>query len=85
MEKTPEARTLANNVVQDNQFGLNGTDVNGVDIAYDGNGTNNCFAMAGVDLDVPGRRLDLRRLRRRRTRSARTSRTRCSAGSARAP
>ena len=58
--KTPEARTLANNVVRGNQFGLNGTDVNGVDIAYDGNGTNNVLRHGRRDLDVPGRRLDLR-------------------------
>ena len=65
MTKTPEARTLERNVIQNNQFGLDGTDINGVDIAYDGNGTGNCFAMARRDLDVPRRRLDLRRLRRR--------------------
>ena len=53
VEKTPAARALANNVVQDNQFGLNGTDVNGYDIAYDGNGTNNCFSMAGVTSMFP--------------------------------
>ena len=51
--KTPEARALANNVVQNNQFGLNGTDVNGYDIIYDGNGTNNCFSMAGVTSTFP--------------------------------
>jgi hypothetical protein len=31
-------------VVQNNAFGLNGTDVNGFDIAYDGNGSGNCFS-----------------------------------------
>jgi hypothetical protein len=51
--KTPEARTLANNVIQNNQFGLNGTDINGVDVAYDGNGTNNVFAMGGVTSMFP--------------------------------
>ena len=50
---------------------------------YDGNGTNNCFTWRR-DLDVPGRRLDVRRLRRRRTRSAPPCRARCSAGPARA-
>jgi len=45
VEKTPAARVLADNVIQNNQWGLNGTDTNGVDIAYDGNGTNNCFAL----------------------------------------
>ena len=51
--KTPEARTLANNSIRGNQFGLNGTDTNGVDIAYDGNGTNNVFDMAGVTSMFP--------------------------------
>jgi hypothetical protein len=51
--KTPDARTLANNVVQNNAFGLNGTDANGYDISYDGNGTNNCFSMAGVTSMFP--------------------------------
>ena len=82
--KTPEARTLANNVIQGNQFGLNGTDVNGVDFIYDGNGTNNCFSMAGVTSTFPAdgstfagcggaERVQQGRLR-----------TRCSAGPARA-
>lgn len=51
--KTPEARTLERNVIQNNQFGLGGTDVNGVDIAYDGNGTGNCFSMGGVTSTFP--------------------------------
>jgi hypothetical protein len=54
--KTPEARTLERNVIQNNQFGLNGTDVNGVDIAYDGNGTGNCFSMDGVTSTFPADR-----------------------------
>src|SRR4051812_34114488 len=53
IEKTPAARALSGNVVQNNQFGLGGTDVNGYDIAYDGNGTNNCFSMAGVTSMFP--------------------------------
>src|SRR4051795_1786451 len=53
VSKTPEARTLANNLVRGNQFGLNGTDANGVDIAYDGNGTNNVFDMGGVTSMFP--------------------------------
>ena len=59
--------------VRDNAFGLGGTDLNGRDLAYDGNGTGNCFAgNTGVSRDDPGRRLDARRLpvQRRRTRSA---------------
>ena len=45
--------SLENNVIQNNQFGLNGTDINGFDIGYDGNGTNNCFALAGVTSTFP--------------------------------
>jgi hypothetical protein len=44
VEKTPEARILRNNVIQNNQWGLNGTDPNGHDVVYDGSGTNNCFS-----------------------------------------
>ena len=54
--KTPEAQTLADNVIQGNQFGLGGTDVNGVDYIYDGNGTNNCFNMDGVTSTFPADR-----------------------------
>jgi len=53
LEKTPSARVLANNVIKGNQFGLNGTDTNGFDLAYDGNGTNNCFDLAGVTSTFP--------------------------------
>jgi hypothetical protein len=53
VSKTPAARTLSGNVIQNNQFGLGGTDVNGFDISFDGNGTNNCFAMAGVTTMFP--------------------------------
>ena len=54
--KTPEARMLSGNIVQNNQFGLNGTDANGFDYAYDGNGTNNCFSMTGVTSTFPADR-----------------------------
>jgi len=47
------SRALSNNVIQNNQFGLGGTDLNGYDISFDGNGTNNCFAMAGVTSTFP--------------------------------
>ncbi|WP_028059969.1 hypothetical protein [Candidatus Solirubrobacter pratensis] len=40
-------------MVQNNQFGLGGTDVNGVDISYDGNGSGNCFPLAGVTSTFP--------------------------------
>ena len=56
VEKTPAARTLADNVIQGNQFGLGGTDVNGVDYIYDGNGTNNCWSMDGVTTTFPADR-----------------------------
>ncbi|RKQ87172.1 pectinesterase [Solirubrobacter pauli] len=45
LEKGPaEARVLRNNVISGNHWGLNGTDVNGRDVVYDGSGTNNCFS-----------------------------------------
>jgi hypothetical protein len=53
VEKTPAARTLENNVIKGNQFGLNGTDGNGFDLVYDGNGTNNCFDLDGVTSAFP--------------------------------
>ena len=65
VEKTPEARELERNVIQNNQFGLNGTDVNGVDVAYDGNGTGNCFSMAGVTSMFPADGSTFAGLRRR--------------------
>ena len=37
LEENPQARALIGNVVRDNAFGLEGTDLNGRDLAYDGN------------------------------------------------
>lgn len=37
-----DAKDLVGNQVRDNAFGLNGTDLNGRDILYDGNGRDNC-------------------------------------------
>jgi len=54
--KDPEAQVLRDNVVQGNQFGLGGTDVNGFDYVYDGNGTNNCWSMDGVTSTFPADR-----------------------------
>ena len=54
--KDPEAQQLRDNVVQGNQFGLGGTDVNGFDYVYDGNGTNNCWSMDGVTSTFPADR-----------------------------
>jgi parallel beta-helix repeat protein len=51
--KNPEARALQRNIVRNNQFGLNGTDVNGSDVMYDGNGNDNCFSMEGVTSTFP--------------------------------
>jgi hypothetical protein len=41
--KRAAQRPLLNNVVSNNQFGLNGTDLNGRDLTYDGGGSGNCF------------------------------------------
>ena len=35
------------NIVRNNAFGLNGTDENGCDIVYGGNGSDNCFTIGG--------------------------------------
>jgi plastocyanin len=52
--KQADAKDLRNNVVRNNQFGLSGTDKNGRDLFYDGNGTGNCFAAnVGVEATVP--------------------------------
>ncbi|HEX6021313.1 MAG TPA: right-handed parallel beta-helix repeat-containing protein [Solirubrobacter sp.] len=48
LSENPDARALQRNIVRNNQFGLNGTDVNGFDVMYDGNGSDNCFSMEGV-------------------------------------
>ena len=45
LAKNPDARTCERNLVRNNQFGLNGTDTNGHDLIYDGNGSDNCFSM----------------------------------------
>jgi hypothetical protein len=36
------AKDLVGNQIMNNDFGLNGTDLNGRDLFYDGNGTDNC-------------------------------------------
>jgi hypothetical protein len=56
LQKNPQARSLERNVVQNNQFGLNGTDVNGFDVSFDGNGSQNCFSFAGVTSSFPADR-----------------------------
>jgi hypothetical protein len=40
--------------VRDNQFGLDGTDLNGRELAYNGNGSGNCFSgNTGVSVTIP--------------------------------
>jgi hypothetical protein len=52
-KKDPLAE-LEGNQITNNQFGLNGTDLNARDIVYDGNGTNNCISgNTGVRVTVP--------------------------------
>jgi hypothetical protein len=52
--KNPQARALVGNTITGNAFGLNGTDTNGRDIAYDGNGTGNCIANnTGIQATLP--------------------------------
>jgi hypothetical protein len=49
-----DARALVGNEVRDNDFGLGGTDVNGIELVYDGNGSDNCFGgNAGVQQTIP--------------------------------
>jgi hypothetical protein len=52
--KVPEVSDLVGNQITNNQFGLNGTDLNGRDISYDGNGSDNCISgNTGVAVTVP--------------------------------
>jgi hypothetical protein len=54
VQETPEARALRGNRVTGNEFGLGGEDRNGRDLAYDGNGTGNCWGPnAGVQATLP--------------------------------
>jgi hypothetical protein len=54
LEKNPQARALVGNVVRDNAFGLDGTDLNGRELAYEGNGSDNCFSgNTGVSVTIP--------------------------------
>jgi hypothetical protein len=49
-----DAVDLNGNKVQNNEFGLNGTDLNGRDLAYNGNGSDNCFGPnTGVSVTIP--------------------------------
>jgi hypothetical protein len=52
--KQKDAADLIGNEVRDNQFGLNGTDLNGRELFYDGSGSDNCFGPnVGVQNTVP--------------------------------
>jgi hypothetical protein len=49
-----DAQDLVGNVIRGNQLGLNGTDKNGRDLFYDGNGRDNCVSgNTGVEVTVP--------------------------------
>jgi hypothetical protein len=52
--KDPANADLVGNSIANNQFGLNGSDLNGRDLTYDGNGSNNCISgNTGVQTTVP--------------------------------
>lgn len=54
LEENPQARALEGNEVRGNRFGLGGADLNGRELAYDGNGAGNCFGdNAGVSVTIP--------------------------------
>jgi len=54
LDKTLEARALVANKVSGNAFGEGGADRNGRDLAYDGNGTGNCWGPnTGVQTTLP--------------------------------
>jgi hypothetical protein len=44
LAKMPDVSNLIGNEIKGNQFGLNGTDLNGRDLAYDGTGNDNCIS-----------------------------------------
>jgi hypothetical protein len=49
-----DAVDLIGNKIQNNEFGLNGTDLNGRDLAYNGNGSENCWGPnTGVTVTIP--------------------------------
>jgi hypothetical protein len=53
LQKNPQAVSLDRNIIRNNSFGLNGTDLNGRDVAYDGSGSDNCFTLAPTDTAFP--------------------------------
>jgi hypothetical protein len=50
------ARSLDDNTVRNNAFGLGGADTNGYDLVYDGSGSDNCFTLAATDTTFPANR-----------------------------
>jgi hypothetical protein len=56
LQENPDAKSLERNVVRNNAFGLSGTDTNGADLMYDGNGSDNCFSLDGVSSTYPADR-----------------------------
>jgi hypothetical protein len=54
LDKTIEARALIGNRITGNTFGAGGEDLNGRDLAYDGNGSDNCWGPnTGVRSTLP--------------------------------
>ena len=54
LDKTTEARALIGNQISGNAFGAGGEDLNGRDLAFDGNGTGNCWGPnTGVQNTLP--------------------------------
>jgi hypothetical protein len=52
--RNPQAVSLDRNVIRNNAFGLNGTDLNGRDVMYDGSGSDNCFSgNTGLQNTIP--------------------------------
>lgn len=52
--KDKSAQDLIGNQIKDNAFGKNGTDINGRELFYDGNGSDNCISgNTGVQLTMP--------------------------------
>jgi hypothetical protein len=54
LDKTAKARALIGNRISGNAFGADGEDLNARDLAYDGNGSGNCWGPnAGVRSTLP--------------------------------
>jgi hypothetical protein len=54
LTQNPQAVSLDRNMVRNNAFGLDGTDLNGREIVYDGSGSDNCFAgNTGLQNTIP--------------------------------